>query len=87
MRSNICCLTLTEKVIMKKIFKNNYNDENCISCKIIDPIYAIPNNYNDYMSIIYIILITLWIIAIYRLHNMYKNGTLHKYFNQFIILN
>jgi hypothetical protein len=84
MRSNICSLTLMEKTIVGKLIGSKYNDSYCISCKIIDPIYDIPNQFTSQLNLIYIIMGILWVVAVYRLYTLYKNGEIQQYINLFI---
>lgn len=81
-KSNVCSLTLIEKFVCNKMIKN-YNDDYCVSCKIIDPIYEIPIKYENNMTLIYIIVISLWIYVIYKLYKKYKSGELNSIWELF----
>jgi hypothetical protein len=72
LNNNTCCLTLTEQHLRKKIMKDNYNEEDCITCKLINPVYDFKNNYKKHVFFIYFITIILWLINIVDLYNQDK---------------
>lgn len=70
LNDNTCCLTVVEKLLA------NDKDYECITCKIIEPIYDFKKNYNAHSNIIYLVTTLLWLIATYRLYSNYKaSGT------------
>ncbi len=74
---SICSLTLTEKIMRKKLFGDSDID-NCISCKLIQPIYDYRANNINQSKMIYLIVISLWLITIARLYLKVRNGELTK---------
>ncbi len=78
--NNTCAITLAEKTLRKSLYGTDVNDskDNCITCKIIEPIYDFTNNYKKYSKIIYIITIILWFIGVSKLLLKYKRGEISK---------
>lgn len=76
----ICVLTLTEKKIRKLLGKG---EEDCVSCKLIDPIYDAVKKYKKYKTVIYTATIILWLISVCKMVNKYKNGEITSYLDFF----
>ena len=74
LNDNSCCLTLVEKFIRKKIY--NQDDEDCLTCKLIEPIYDFKNNYAKFSAFIYIVTGGLWIISASKLVSRYMDGSI-----------
>jgi hypothetical protein len=70
---NTCFLTLVERNLRKKI-DSNYDDDNCFTCKLIEPVYDFNKNNEDKSTFIYSVTGLLWIIAVGRLYYKYNNG-------------
>jgi hypothetical protein len=85
LNNNMCALTLLETKLREKITGNVNNKKECISCKIIEPIYDFKNNYADRAKFIYGATTTLWIISLIRLYFRYKRGFIKTYHDLFII--
>ncbi len=75
--NNTCAITLIEKTARKKLY-NDDNKDDCITCKIIEPVYDFTNNYKKYSKIIYTITIILWFISMGKLFFKYKSGEISK---------
>jgi len=82
--NNMCSLTLVEKEIRKKINKN-YNNNDCFTCKIIEPVYDFKNNHNKRRKFIYSATIFLWFVSITKLYLKYKNKQISKFNDLFIL--
>lgn len=80
--SDVCTITMIEKFVSSKII-NGYDNNNCISCKIIDPIYTLPTTYANKMNIINIVMIVLWLFVIFKLVKKYKKGKFKNIFEFF----
>ena len=85
LNNNMCALTLLETKLREKITGIVNAKKECISCKIIEPIYDFKNNYKDRAKFIYASATTLWIISLIRLYLRYKNGHIKSYKDLFII--
>ena len=74
---NTCCLTLVEKQLRKSVY-GKVSDSDCITCKLIEPVYDFKNDYASFSKFIYISAITLWLISTGKLMYKYKNGEIQK---------
>lgn len=82
--NNVCCLTVAEREIKKRI-DPNYTDNDCFTCKLIEPVYDFKNNYNEYSTIIYVITILLWLVSSGKLLYKYKEGKIKRYKDLFVL--
>lgn len=71
---NTCCLTLMEQQLRYNISGTMPDDTQCISYKIIAPVYDFANDYDSYSNLIYIITFVLWSISLSKLICRIKNG-------------
>lgn len=69
-----CILTLIEHEIKGE----NYDANNCFTCKIIDPIYDFKNNHNERRFVIYFIVIILWLITVMKIIKLKKNKEINS---------
>jgi len=76
---NICALTLAEKYIKKKL--GNYDDDDCFTCKLIEPVYDFKNNYKAYSILIYVITIMLWLLSSGKLLYKWKSGHINNIYD------
>jgi len=60
-------------------------DEDCFTCKLIEPVYDFKKNYAKFTIFIYIITISLWLISIGKLGYKYKSGQIKDYREIFLI--
>lgn len=79
-QDNTCMITLVEKYFRKK-----YNDSNCITCQIIEPIYDFPQTYKKYNTLIYGTVCVLMLIVISKLSYKYYSGGITKIKDLFVI--
>jgi len=70
--TNTCALTIIEKKLRQEIYGDTKNDE-CITCKLIEPVYDFKKNYNKFSIIIYTGTILLWCITVWVLYSKYNN--------------
>jgi len=82
--NNICALTLIEKKIRRDIYKEK-DDENCFTCKLIEPIYDFKKNYKEYTIALYIITISLWLISSGKLYYKYSTKNITELKDLFTI--
>jgi hypothetical protein len=80
---NTCCLTFAEKYFREKTYNKTVNIEDCISYKIIAPIYDFNKNNNDFSTFIYALTFSLWSIASYKLYNKYETGQIKNIIDLF----
>lgn len=75
LNDNTCALTLMEKFIRRKVNGDRpVNQEDCFTCRVIDPIYEFTNRYASHSTIAYGIVTFLWIISLFKLINKYRGG-------------
>jgi len=82
---NTCVLTLVEKKLRKDIYGDKYNKDDCITCKLIEPVYDFRKNYKQFSRIIYTITFILWSISLGRLLYKYKNNEITTYRDLFLL--
>lgn len=82
---NTCALTLIERKLRQQISGSDALDDDCITCKLIEPVYDFRKNYETFTTIIYTITISLWLLSIYKLCNEYKNGDIKTFKDLFKI--
>jgi len=82
---NTCILTIIERNLKKKLYGDKYDDNDCFTCRLIEPIYDFKNNYNTFSKIIYIVTIILWLISIGKLYCKYRNGEINTIKKLFIM--
>lgn len=70
---NTCILTVIEKKLRKEVYGMT-SDEDCITCRMIEPVYDFKNNHKLHSRIIYIITFILWIISAGKLYCKWKRG-------------
>lgn len=81
---NTCFLTTVEKKIRNSLYGEQENDNDCFTCKLIDPIYDVHNNYSNFSKFIYVIVIILWLISVSRLIYKYNTGQINNYTDLFL---
>lgn len=84
LNDNTCCLTMMEKYLKKQIY-GQVDENDCITCKIIEPVYDFKKNYSTFSKIIYTITISLWLFGVSKLYCKYKAGEITKYQDLFIV--
>ena len=72
---NTCALTLAEKHL-KKIVYGEVDEDECITCQLINPVYDFKNNYETFSVMIYCITIALWLLSAGTLFYKYKSGSI-----------
>lgn len=84
LNNNTCALTLMEKHL-KKIVYGEIDENECITCKLIEPIYDFKNNYESFSKIIYSITLGLWMLSIGKLYYKYHTGQINNFINLFTL--
>lgn len=82
---NTCVLTIIERKLRKDIYKEDYVEEDCLTCQLIEPVYDFKKNYQGFTNIIYAITISLWVISAIKLYSKYKAGDISKFKDLFMI--
>lgn len=69
-----CSLTMMEETLTKKVYgKDKYKEEECITCKIIKPIYKFINNKNEFSGLIWLITLLLALFSIFKIYYFIYN--------------
>ncbi len=82
---NTCVLTIIERKLRKEIKKTDDVDDDCITCKLIEPVYDFRKNYKTFTILIYGITLSLWGISIGKLFYKYNNNIISEFKDLFII--
>lgn len=80
LNDNTCALTLLERYVRQQI--NNgvpVKDEECFTCRIIDPVYKFTNNFADHSTVAYFVVTVLWLISLFKLYSKYMNGEITSF--------
>ena len=76
--NDTCAITIMEKVIRSQMKGGAHvNDQECISYKIIGPVYNFMNDYVDYSTWVWSVTLILWCITLYKLFIYYKSDKLN----------
>jgi len=74
--------------MIEKRFRNvktKEDEEDCFTCRLINPIFNFNKNNINISALLYIIVILLWFMSISRLMLKYKNGEIENYKDLFVI--
>jgi hypothetical protein len=74
--NNTCALTIAERAVRKQLYGTNPSDDDCITYKLIAPVYDFNKNNISMSNMIYVIILGLWGITLFRLYSNYSNGKL-----------
>jgi len=77
---NTCVLTILERKL-----RNQKNDDDCITCKLIEPVYDFRKNYKQFSALIYTVTICLWLLSVGKLLCKYRSGKISSYQDLFVI--
>lgn len=79
-----CFLTTVELSLRRRITGKPADKNDCLTCKIMSPIYNVTTQHDEYSTSIYLITLLLWSISISKLLIKYKGGEI-KGFSDLII--
>jgi hypothetical protein len=74
---NTCALTLAERYLRKKVYGDNV-EEDCITCKLIEPVYDFRSNYRNFSIIIYVLTFILMGISFSKLYYKWNIGLIQN---------
>ena len=77
LNNDSCAVTMMEKYA-RGGGSSEIKDEDCISYKIVGPIYNLTKDYADYSTITWTVTISLWLISVSKLYIKYQNGEIKK---------
>jgi len=81
---NTCVLTVIEKKLRKEI-SGEVDENDCITCRLIEPVYDFRKNYQGFTMIIYTITILLFLLSSGKLVYRYSTGEIKGLKDLFII--
>lgn len=81
---NTCVLTVIEKKLRKDIY-NDVDEDDCITCRLIEPVYDFRKNYKGFTVIIYTITILLFLLSSGKLFYRYRIGEISGLKDLFIV--
>lgn len=83
LNDNTCALTMMEKFVRQQMYGPDatIKDEDCFTCRIIDPIYKFTDNYSDNSWVAYAILTILWLISLSKLIYKFKVGEITSFYD------
>ena len=83
---NTCAITTAERIIKKRLLKERYvDDEDCFTCQIIEPVFDLRKNYEEYATFLYFISTFLWLISVYKLYKKKQSGSIKSWHDLFQI--
>jgi hypothetical protein len=85
LNDDTCILTLIEKYLKKKIYKEHYKEDDSITYKLIGPIYKFIDNNKTFSKLIYISTFIFWTLSFSNLCYKFKNGHISNFRQLFII--
>lgn len=81
---NTCALTLAERKLRKEIY-GKVDEDDCITCRLIEPVYDFRKNYQGFTAIIYTITIGLWLVTVTKLGMRWYDGRISTLRDLFVI--
>ena len=81
--NNTCVLTTAEKYF--RDVKTKKEEEDCFTCRLINPMFDFRKNHINQSTFIYVITIGLWLISSGRLFSKYNNGEINNFAELFVI--
>jgi hypothetical protein len=81
---NTCILTIIERKIRKEIYGKS-DDDDCITCRLIEPVYDFRKNYKTFTILIYVVTILLWSLSLGKLIGRYNSGSIKNYKDLFVV--
>jgi hypothetical protein len=73
-----CFLTTVELHLKKKIYGRPVDKNDCLTCRIMSPIYNVTEQHEEYATSIYIVTLILWSISVGKLYMKYKEGEIKE---------
>ena len=84
LNDNTCVFTIAERYITKELY-GDYNEDECVTCKLVEPVYDFKNNYEQFENFIYGFTISLWLVSITKLYCKYEAGEIRHWKYLFLL--
>jgi hypothetical protein len=69
-----CFLTTIELSLRRRLYGRPVDKNDCLTCRIMSPIYNVTTQHEEYSRSIYIITLLLWSVSFSKLVVKYKGG-------------
>lgn len=81
---NTCILTVVERKLRKDIY-GTFDKDDCITCRLIEPVYDFRKNHQGFTTIIYVVTFILWSISVGRLYSKFQSGEIKNFRELFAV--
>ena len=81
---NTCVLTLIESHVRKSIYGDKYKPDDCITRKLINPVYDFKKDNKSFSKTIYGVTTILWLITLAHIYYRWHSGKISNYTDFFI---
>lgn len=85
MNNNTCCLTVAERALKRKLYGDDYKEEECFTCRLIEPVYDVTKNHEKFRMGLYGVMVFLWMISTGKLVRRRMNGQIPSWQHLFLI--
>lgn len=85
LNDHTCAVTIMERYIRKYVMEEEYKENECITCRLVEPVYDFKNNHKAFTKFIYSTTLALWLISLSSLYCKYSSGYITKWQQFFII--
>jgi len=85
MNNNTCCLTVAERALKKKLYGDDYKEEECFTCRLIEPVYDVTKNHSKFRAFLYILMMSVWGIAVRKLVHRRRTGKIPTWQHLFLV--
>ncbi len=82
---NTCALTIIERKLRERLYGTKIDDNECFTCRLIEPVYDFKNNYATFSKIIYGLTLGIWSLSLFKLGWRYKHGRIRNWIDLFTI--
>ena len=79
LNNNTCCLTVAEKYLREQSENGNVDMDDCLTYKLIAPIYDFKKNNEDFSMFIYTTVAILWGIGAYKIYGKFQTGEIKSF--------
>ena len=81
--NNTCVLTLIEMKLRQKMANGTVDENDCFTCRLINPIYDVTNHYSEFSTFIYLLCILLWCVTAVKVYHKFSSGQIQSFYDIF----
>ena len=85
LNDNICIITTIEKKLRYMVYRNENIFSDCVTCRIIDPIFNYQDDHKDRGNIAYLIMGSLWLFSFCHLLYRHDQGKVKSWQHLMVI--